>query len=314
MDSFPSEKVHKIIKQVDASRLKDDVYYLAKKPLPYRKANFTLPGHSKSTLAEADDFIRYRLTGLGYPVILETCQVQAFRCDRNKPLHHWYSPPLPEDPRYRVHNLYAVKTGSLRPEEIIVVVSHKDSPSWYDSPGAYDNAVGTAANLEIARTLSPIGTKRTIWHLFCNEEHTPWTSVFAAEGAARRGKNIIAVINLDSLGGKSKESIDAGLKTNVSRYSTREGRSLAELMEQVVKAYHISLQQKGYEWDKVNDDDGSFINAGFRAAIINVGSFPYVDPNYHMEGDIPENVDFDNVALSTQASLAAIAHLALSVS
>ena len=33
---------------------------------------------------------------------------------------------------------------------------------------------------------------------------------------------------------------------------------------------------------------------GFGAAILNVGSFPYVDPNYHLVTDRPEFVDIEN--------------------
>lgn len=305
------KNIQELIQQVSLERIKNDVFYLAKNPLPYRKANYTLPGHHESTLAETDEFIHKRLKNLGYHVENETCQVQAFRCNQEKPLHHWYDSPFPDDPWFQVDNLYAVKKGNNVPAESIVIVSHKDSPSWYNSPGAYDNAVGVAANLEIARIMAPILTMRKVIHLFCNEEHTPWTSVIAAQGARQRGENHIAVFNLDAIGGKSQQAIDLNQHTNVSRYSTPEGAVLADLVAQVTRLYTIPLHQKGYSWDRINDDDGSFINAGFPSAILNIGSFPYEDPNYHMEGDTPENVDFENVTLTTQASLAAIAHLAL---
>jgi len=306
----PIPFVSELLGKVDPARLRADLFYLAKDPLPFRKANFTLPGHSQHTLAETDDYIRARLTALGYPVIEEACQAQAFRCDRNKPLHHWYSPPQPEDPWYTLFNLYAKKTGFLRPDEIVMIVSHKDSPSWYESPGAYDNAVGTIANLEIARLLREVKTERSVWFLFCNEEHWPWTSVIAAQGARQRGDPLVAVFNLDSLGGKGQEALDAGLKTNVSRYSTPEGKPLAELICSVNDAYHIGLHQTAYSWNQLGDDDGSFIQAGFPAAVMNLGSFPYGDPNYHMEGDIPERVDLENVTLAVEACLAAILHTA----
>ncbi len=34
-------------------------------------------------------------------------------------------------------------------------------------------------------------------------------------------------------------------------------------------------------------DDGSFVKAGYTASVTIIGSFPYADPNYHSEGDIP---------------------------
>jgi hypothetical protein len=310
MQKTYSSHIASTIRKVDPLRLRRDLFYLAKDPLPFRKVNFTLPGHTLHTLDETDLFIQARLEALGYGVEREACQAQAFRCDPAKPLHHWYSPPRPEDAWYTLHNLYAKKAGQTHPDEIVLLVSHKDSPSWYPSPGAYDNAVGAAANLEIARLLQSINIHRSVWFLFCNEEHWPWTSVTAAEQAKQRGDNLVAVINLDSLGGKSQASVEAGRYTNITRYCTQEGKPLADLMDWVNLTYAIGLQQSAYAWDQTGDDDGSFIKAGYPAAIMNLGSFPYDDPNYHLEGDTPENVDLENVARATQACLAAVLHSA----
>ena len=310
MQTTPSPTIASLVRQVDPQYLHRDLFYLSKDPLPFRKVNYTVPGHVDHSLAETDLFIQSRLESLGCTVEREACQAQAFRCDPSKPLHHWYSPPKPEDPWYTVYNLYAKKVGLTRPEEIVVIVSHKDSPSWYPSPGAYDNAVGTLANLEIIRLLWEIPTARSIWFLFCNEEHWPWTSITAAENARLRGDNLVAVFNLDSLGGKSQAAVESGLHTNVTRYCTPEGKPLAELMDWVNRTYQVGLQQTSFAWDQTGDDDGSFIKAGFPAAIMNLGSFPYEDPHYHLEGDTPENVDLENVTCTVQASLAAILHTA----
>jgi hypothetical protein len=299
-----------LIRQVERERLRQDLFYLAQDPLPFRKANYTRSGQAKSTLDETDDFIASRLETLGYLVERTPHQAQAFRCNREKPLHHWYDTPHPDDPWHTVYNLIARKMGVTRPEEIVVVVSHKDSPSWYNSPGAYDNASGTIANLEIARLLKDAPTERSVWFLWCNEEHTPWTSAAFANAARERGDNLAAIFNLDALGGKSSAAVEAGRRTNVTRCSTPEGERLAELMAWVNQAYQIGLEQSTYAWNDTGDDDGSFINAGFPAAVLNIGSLPYEDPNYHMEGDTPENVDLDNVFLAAQASLAAVLHAA----
>ncbi len=47
-----------------------------------------------------------------------------------------------------------------------------------DSPGANDNAIGTVGVLETAR-VRRVSVRATIRFLFCNEEHTPWTSAGA---------------------------------------------------------------------------------------------------------------------------------------
>ncbi len=295
-----------LIARVDQERLRADLFALSRDPLPCRKLNYTLPGHSRCTLYEADDFIQARLESLGYPVEKEGIPVQAFRCDPSKPKAHQYSPPDPADPWHTAYNLYARRRGRERPEEHVVVVAHKDSQSWVDSPGAYDNAVGTAAVLEIARVLSHYRPRRSLCFLLCNEEHTPWTSVNAARGAKERGEDLVAIFNLDGLGGKSQADTDAGLKTSVTLYTTPEGERLAALMAEVNAEYRIGLEQRSHARTQPGDDDGSFINAGFPAAVANIGSYPYADPNYHCETDVPEAVDLPNVRMAVQASLAAV--------
>jgi hypothetical protein len=295
--------------QVSAERLREHLFYLAKEPLPFRKLNYTVPGHEQNTLYEADAWIEQQLLAAGYAVEREGVPVQAFGFDAAKPRRHAYARPAPDAPWYTAYNLYAKKTGRRRPEEIILLLAHKDSQSWVDSPGAYDNAVGTVAVLELARVLADYPSACSLWFLFCNEEHTPWTSVTAAEGARQRGDNLVAIFNLDSLGGKADEEIAAGHKTNVTAYTTPEGQHLAELMAAVNDDYGIGLLQQARQRPRPGDDDGSFVKAGYLAAVANIGSFPYEDAAYHLESDVPERVDIANVRMAAQATLAAVLRL-----
>ncbi len=298
--------IRKAIAQVDVHRISAHVFHLASDPLPYRKLNATLPGHQKSTLDEADDYLVGQLASWGYAVQREPVKVQAFRRDTRKPISTQYSPPMPEDPWYVAHNLYAERKAASGSDEIILLLAHKDSQSWIDSPGANDNAIGTAGALEIARVLAKLTPRRTIRFLLCNEEHVPWTSVTAARNAKARGDKIIAAFNLDGVGVKTAEDTAAGKKTNVTAYTAPEGQRLAELMSEVNSRYAIGLQQRAVQRKQPGDDDGSFINAGYPAAVVNIGSWPYGDPNYHTEGDIPKRCDFANAALTVQATLAAV--------
>jgi Zn-dependent M28 family amino/carboxypeptidase len=301
-----SDPIPGLLGQLDADRIRTLLYALAEDPLPFRKVNYTIPGHDKHTLDEADDLLQAQLESCGYTVAKEGVPIQAFRCDASKPKSAQYSPPAPEDPWYTAYNLYAKKAGAVHPQEIIVVISHKDSQSWVDSPGANDNAIGTATNLEIARVLAGYASQRSIWFIYCNEEHVPWTSVTAANNARERGDNIIAVFNLDSLGRKSQEDHDARVMANVTLYTTPEGERLADLMAEVNAEYGLGLQQRKHQRAAPGDDDGSFVKAGYGAAIMNLGSYPYADPEYHTEEDKPARVDLPNVLLTAQASLAAI--------
>ena len=116
-----------MIGKVDPERLRHDLFYLSKAPLPFRKVNYTRPGQEKSTLDETDDFIEQQLAAIGYTVHKTAHPVQPFRCDSTKPLHHWYAKPADDDPWYEAFNIEAERVGTERPDEIIVLVAHKDS-------------------------------------------------------------------------------------------------------------------------------------------------------------------------------------------
>jgi hypothetical protein len=298
-----------LIAQIQEENIKHSIDFLAGDPLRYRKVNYTRPGQTKNSLEEADDFISACLESSGYTVARHGVQVRPLRPDPDRPGTSAFIEPAPDDPWYIANNLFASTPGTTHPNEIILLVAHKDSQSWIDSPGAYDNAVGVAANLEIARVLAKHVPQRTVRFLFCNEEHRPWTSITAAEQAHLRGDAIVGVFNLDGLAGKSRAETDAGLKTNITLYSAPEGKRLAELVARMNGEYAIGLEQSIQERPFPNDDDGSFVRAGYPAAIITIGSFPYADPNYHMPGDIPELVDVENVAMTARAVLAAVVSL-----
>lgn len=303
------DQIPLLITQIEEANIKHSVDYLAGDPLRYRKVNYTRPGQTKNSLEEADDFISMCLESYGYTVERHSVQVRPLRPDPNKQGTMAFIDPAPDDPWYTVNNLIASTPGTTHPDEIILLVAHKDSQSWIDSPGAYDNAVGVAANLEIASILASYAPQRTIRFLFCNEEHVPWTSFAAAEQAKERGDDIIGVFNLDGLAGKSQAESDAELKTNIALYSAPEGKRLAELVARMNETYGIGLKQSVQERPFPNDDDGSFVKTGYPAAIITIGSFPYADPNYHMPGDVPELVDVENVAMTARAVLAAVVSL-----
>jgi len=300
------EWIEQLIAKASQEHIHRNLLFLSKDPLPYRKANFTRPGQRKNTLDETDDFIESALRGWGYAVEREPVRVQAFRCDKTKHPSHWYSPPDPADPWYDAANLYAIRRGSAQPARIIVVVSHKDSPSWIDCPGANDNAAGTVCNLELARLLAGCSLRKTVWFLYCNEEHWPWTSVTAATNARRRGDDLIAVLNLDGCGGRSPEDAAAGRHPSTAVYSTREGERLADLLAAVNDVYGIGLSQVIRFRQEPTNDDGSFVKAGFSAAIGLHGALDWENPSYHRPEDVPERLDAGGLRRVVQLVAAAI--------
>ena len=300
----------RLLNRVSAENLRHDLFYLCRDPLSFRTVSYKIPWHEKNSLEETDDFIAGEMRKYASSVAMIPNKVQPFRCDSSKPLHHWYSAPLESDPWYDAHNIAVTLPGSEYPDEIIQLVSHKDSMSWINSPGAHDNAVGAVANMELVRVLSTLKLKRTVRVLFCNEEHSPWHSRTYAEAASRNGDRVIAVLNQDSLCGKSEEALEAGIKTNVSAYSTPEGKALAEFIVSEAARYEIPICASAVFKERVNDDDGSFIKAGYLDTVHNLGSLPYADSQYHLPGDIPERVDLINLQLAVQLILASILDIA----
>ena len=297
------------LQKVSADRLRRDLFYLSRDPLLYRKVNYTRPGQSVCSLAEADEYIRGQLQSAGYDVETTHYQVQAWRCDKTKqPSSSWFSQPEPSDPWYDAANLEVTRRGRAQSEEIVQLIAHKDSMSWIDSPAAHDNCTGTVANLEIARILAGCDLKRSVRFLFCNEEHVPWTSRFTADAAAKRGDRIIAVLNQDLLDAKSDEEMLAGKLMHGIAYSTDEGKLLAEFIESCAPRYGIGLDVQTHFKPHVNDDDGMYIKAGFRTTVMNSGGGR--DTQYHLPGDIPERVNLENLVRSTQLLLAAVLDIA----
>jgi Zn-dependent M28 family amino/carboxypeptidase len=104
-----------------------------------------------------------------------------------------------------VANVVATIPGVSRPDEQVLVGAHFDSATLGSSsggvvysPGADDNASGTAAVLECARILSGYAFDRTLVFVAFNAEEIGLVgSEYYAAAAKDRGDDIRAMINLD---------------------------------------------------------------------------------------------------------------------
>lgn len=158
-----------------------------------------------------------------------------------------------------------------------------------------------SAAIALASVLSDYQPRHTIRFIFCNEEHTPWTSVTAAAAVQESGLRVLALINLDGIGVKPPSQ--QGQLTNVTRYTTPEGERLADMMAMLNERHGLGLRQSKYLSDSPGDDDGSFIKAGFPWAVLNIGSMPYGDPDCHQEGDTPDKADYENARATVHPTL-----------
>lgn len=106
----------------------------------------------------------------------------------------------------RFRNLIARKRGLSH--KTIVVMAHRDDAGT--GPGANDNASGTAALVELARTYAPAAGRAPIplpyTLLFLSTDGAGDGSIGAEEFAAHspERQDVIAVVNLDAIAGKSR--------------------------------------------------------------------------------------------------------------
>ena len=106
-------------------------------------------------------------------------------------------------------NLEVEIRGRSRPNEIVVVGAHYDSAPG--TPGANDNATGTAALLELASSFADRTTGRTLRLVFFVNEEPPYFqtpsmgSWVYAQRCRERGERITAMLSLETMGYFSDE-------------------------------------------------------------------------------------------------------------
>jgi hypothetical protein len=147
--------------------------------------------------------------------------------------------------RLRFVNLMAVAPG--RSQSAIVVMAHRDNTG--DSPGAVDNASGTAALIELARSYAnpaasssaPSSSKRvspshTI--IFLSTDGGSLGGIGAAHFAAHStlARDAVAVINLDSIATRGPARIQIAGDTPRSPSTTLMATAAARVLEQTGSA------------------------------------------------------------------------------
>src|ERR671933_289264 len=117
---------------------------------------------------------------------------------------------IPGRGRVRLENLSTVAPGSS--PDTIVVMAHRDNTGA--SPGANDNASGTAALIELARGYANVGGGRraTPAHriLFLSTDGGAFRGLGAGHlpPAGARRNDVVAVLNLDALGGVGRPRLE----------------------------------------------------------------------------------------------------------
>jgi Zn-dependent M28 family amino/carboxypeptidase len=221
---------------------------------------------------------------------------------------------------HEVSNLEVEIAGTTNPGEIIVVGAHYDSVNHRGvaSPGANDNASGSAGVVELARLLKDAKPARTIrLVLFVNEEPPYfWTdemgSLVYARAAKQRGDMIVGMLSIETIGYYRDEKGTQEYPPLVGLAYPSTGNFIAlvgpastggsEWVERCTAAFRAAsdVPAEGAALPslvpRVNSSDHwSFWKQGWPALMV-TDTAPYRYPYYHKAEDTPEKLDYERMA------------------
>ena len=211
-------------------------------------------------------------------------------------------------------NIEATVAGSSAASEIIVVGGHYDSV--LGTPGADDNASGTAGMLELARILRQERPARTIRFVAFANEEPPFFftedmgSRHYARAARARGDNIVAMLSLETIGYYREGPNTQHYPPILGSFYPGQGNfigfvgnvSSRSLVHRVVSAFRDStsfpsagtaawMRIPGISWS----DQWSFWLEGYEGVMI-TDTAPFRNDSYHQPWDRPDSLNYDHMA------------------
>lgn len=229
---------------------------------------------------------------------------------------------------HTVANVEAIREGTTRPHEIVVVGAHYDTAAG--APGADDNASGVAVMLALARAFADEKAARTIRFVgFVNEEpphfwNASMGSLHYAKACRERGDRIVAMLSLESLGFYRDEPDSQKYPPIVSWFYPSRGDFVAfvgdlssrSLVHDAIGTFRSATRfpsegaalpsfVAGVGWS----DHWSFWQAGYPGVMI-TDTAPFRNPNYHASTDTPDTLDYDRLARVTSGLIPVVAALA----
>jgi len=213
-----------------------------------------------------------------------------------------------------VRNVEAVLPGTLAPDEIIVIGAHYDT--FWDTPGADDNASAVAGMLELARIFSGRPGARTLRFVaFVNEEppyfqNEGMGSLRYAKRCSERDENIVAMVCLEMLGFYDDTDESQAYPPPMELFYPSRGDfigfvgdlSSRSLVRRTIRVFreHATLPSEGLTGPTyINgvdfSDHWSFWQYGYPAVMV-TDTAVFRNPNYHKPTDTPGTLDFDRLA------------------
>jgi len=206
---------------------------------------------------------------------------------------------------YSGMNVICVKEGSVEPEKVIIVGGHFDSIRYPQScndensysPGADDNASGSAGVLEMARVLKDFDNNKTILFVAFDGEELGLHGAYAmANQYYNEGIDVELVINMDMIGYTTDTIPDVKII-----YSQSEPMNL--LMGRTGAAVSGLIPE--YTEGAMSSDDGAFVDYGFKTIGVHEHEFNY--PGWHTSRDVIYYINLDYVTDIVKMATATVA-------
>jgi hypothetical protein len=207
---------------------------------------------------------------------------------------------------YSASNIIATLPGRMDPEHVVIICAHYDSKVRPETlaPGADDNASGTAAVMEAARTLSSTPFDFTVKFIaFSAEEWGLYGSRHYAQEARQRGEQIIGVLNIDMIGyvDRAPEDVDVAVNEASDWLFSRFNSAAA--------TYAALQSLKHVDASTARSDQLSFWAQGY-PALVATADLPVTSPYYHTPADEFDTLDMAFATDAARAAIATVAHLA----
>ncbi|MDQ3264288.1 MAG: M28 family peptidase [Myxococcota bacterium] len=245
------------------------------------------------------DLMRSRFEALGYTV---TTQVT-------------------EDGLLSTTNLIAEKTGTTRPDEIILIGAHFDA--FYG--GADDNSSGVAAVLELARLFSTRSFDRTVRFVGFDLEEMGLVGSTRYVGSVASNEPIVASIAFDCIGfthptqsslpglpSPKEGNFLAVIANGLSEPRAQQTRLLNDALGGLVPLVGIIAPADGASpiaGNLMRSDHAPFWLAG-REALFFTDTANFRNPNYHQQSDLPETLDPEFLRSNVRLAAATAAYFA----
>ncbi|PLX11875.1 MAG: hypothetical protein C0598_07150 [Marinilabiliales bacterium] len=203
-------------------------------------------------------------------------------------------------------NVYAVKEGSLYPDDYYMICAHYDAVDYYC---ADDNASGTTAVLEAARIFKDLDFEYSIVFALWDEEEIGLIgSYYYANDANNNDQSILGVINMDMISWDGDGDNEFEIHTSF----TSNSDDLADYVVQINNIYNLPLEPSIENPGTTASDHASFWSNNF-AAILLIEEYYGGDfnPYYHTELDRISILDMEYFHNMSKLSIGTLASLAM---